>query len=104
MPEPDPALDPNRPQVGDEIRIEDDLTVGDLCYFDRNWDGIWLVKRLDDLSEWSYDRPLLTLAPGDEPQLRQAPGGDGGGARRAPGPHDRQFERLTAVNSRSTQP
>ena len=67
MPDANPTPDPNRPQVGDEIRIEDDLTVGDLCYFDRDWDGTWLVKRLDDLSEWSYDRPLLTLTPGDEP-------------------------------------
>ena len=67
MPEPDPALDPDRPQVGDAIRIEDDIAVGNLCYFDRNWDGVWLVKRLDDLSEWSYDRPLLTLMPGDKP-------------------------------------
>jgi len=67
MPEPDPALDPNRPQIGDELRFEDDITVGDLCYFDRDWNGVWLVKRLDDLSEWSYDRPLLTLIPGDEP-------------------------------------
>ena len=58
---------PDRPDVGDDVRFADELNMGDLCYFDRDWDGTWLVKRLDDLSEWSYDRPLLTLTPGDEP-------------------------------------
>jgi hypothetical protein len=67
MPAPTPPPDPHRPQIGDPIRFENDLTVGDLCYFDRDWNGVWLVKRLDDLSEWTYDRPLLTLTPGDEP-------------------------------------
>jgi hypothetical protein len=62
-----PTPPPDSPDVGDEIKFVDELHLGDLCYFDRGWDGTWLVRRLDDLTLWRFDRPLLTLAPGDEP-------------------------------------
>ena len=64
---PDSTPSPDSPDVGDDVRFADELNMGDLCYFDRDWDGSWLVRRLDDVELWGFDRPLLRLTPGDAP-------------------------------------
>ena len=55
------------PGVGENFVCADNISMGDLVYWDRATDGTVLLRRLEEWQLESFDGPVWRVEQGDEP-------------------------------------
>jgi hypothetical protein len=60
--------------VGEKLTLADDITVGDLVYYDRAPDGSLLIRRLREWDVSSFQGKLYRVEAGEAPNQVQLQG------------------------------